>query len=83
VGKFISLDENFSLSFPSLDGRGLRGISAQLFCKHSQVTFMPYGVVLKDERSTLNPATSGKRPTSNKKTEPYPGFTYALQRSFF
>jgi len=44
---------------------------------------MPYGVVLKDERPTLNPATSGKRPTSNKKTEPYPGSTYALQRSFF
>jgi hypothetical protein len=32
-------------------------ISAKLSRKHSQVTFMPYGVVLKDER-----------PTSNKKT---------------
>ncbi len=39
-------------------------ISAKLFCKHSQVTFMPYGVVLKDERRTSNI----ERPTSNKKT---------------
>ena len=33
-------------------------ISAKLFCKRSQVAFMPYGVVLKDilkdERPTLN-----------------------------
>jgi len=36
------------------DGRGLSGISAKLFCKHSQVAFMPYGVVLKDERRTSN-----------------------------
>jgi len=77
VSKFISLDGNFSLSFPSLDGRGLRGISAKLFCKQDR--FMPYGVVLKDERPTSNI----ERPTSNKKTEPYPGSTYALQRSFF
>ena len=28
-------------------------ISAKLFCKHSQVAFMPYGVVLKDERLHL------------------------------
>ena len=30
--------------------RGSYRISAKLFCKHSQVTFMPHGVVLKDER---------------------------------
>ncbi len=29
-------------------------ISAKLFCKHSQVAFMPDGVVLKDERPTEN-----------------------------
>jgi hypothetical protein len=29
-------------------------ISANLFCKHSQVTFVPYRVVLKDERRTSN-----------------------------
>jgi hypothetical protein len=46
------------------DGRGLSGISAKLFCKHSQIAFMPYGVVLKDERRTSNI----ERPTSNKKT---------------
>jgi len=28
------------------------GISAKLFCKRSQVTFMPYGIVLKDEHRT-------------------------------
>jgi len=41
----------------------LEDISAKLFCKHSQVTFMPYGVVLKDERRTSNI----ERPTSNEK----------------
>jgi hypothetical protein len=38
-------------------------ISANLFCKHSQVTFVPYRVVLKDERRTSNI----ERPTSNEK----------------
>ncbi len=38
-------------------------ISVNLFCKHSQVTFMPYRVVLKDERPTSNI----ERPTSNEK----------------
>jgi hypothetical protein len=33
-------------------GTGHSPISAKLFCKHSQVTFMPYRVVLKDERRT-------------------------------
>ena len=37
-----------------------RGISAKLFCKHSQLTFIPYEVVLKDERPTSN-----KKQTSN------------------
>jgi hypothetical protein len=41
---------------------GIMGISAKLFCKHSQVTFLPYRVVLKDERPTSN----AQRPTSNK-----------------
>ena len=39
------------------------GISAKLFCKRSQVTFMPYGIVLKDEHRTSNV----ERPTSNEK----------------
>jgi hypothetical protein len=30
------------------------GKGAKLFCKHSQVAFMPYGVDLKDERRTSN-----------------------------
>ncbi len=38
-------------------------MSAKLFCKHSLVTFIPYGVVLKDERRTSNI----ERPTSNEK----------------
>ncbi len=42
---------------------GSRGISAKLFCKRSQVTFMSYKVVLKDERRTSNI----ERPTSNEK----------------
>jgi len=29
-------------------------ISGKLFCKHSQDTFMPYRVVLADERRTSN-----------------------------
>jgi hypothetical protein len=45
-------------------GTGTTIISAKLFCKHSQVAFMPYGVVLKDEHRTSNI----ERPTSNKKT---------------
>ena len=49
-------------------------ISANLFCK--QDIFTPYGAVLKDERPTSNI----ERPTSNKKTEPYPGSTYALPK---
>ena len=32
----------------------LASISAKLFCKRSQVTFIPYGIVLKDERPTSN-----------------------------
>ena len=43
-------------------GQG-RGISAKLFCKHSQVAFMPYGVVLKDEHRTSDierPITPGR-----------------------
>ncbi len=45
-------------------GQGRRApISAKLFGKHSQVAFIPYGVVLKDERLTSNI----ERPTSNKK----------------
>ena len=44
-------------------------ISAKLFCKRSQIAFMPYGVVLKDER----PTTRGRSVLqiilkSNKKT---------------
>ena len=31
-----------------------RSLSAKLFCKHSQVTFMSYRVVLKYERGTSN-----------------------------
>ena len=27
-------------------------ISAKLFCKRSELTFIPYGIVLKDERRT-------------------------------
>lgn len=38
-------------------------LSAKLFYTHSQVTFIPYGVVLKDERRTLNI----ERRTSNEK----------------
>ncbi len=55
---------------PSLSrgGGGLRWgwipISAKLLCKRSQVAFMPYRVVLKDERRTSNI----ERPTSNEKT---------------
>ena len=45
-------------------GIGRRAISVKLFCKQSQVAFMPYGVVLKDERPTSNI----ERPTSNEKT---------------
>ena len=41
-------------------------ISAKLFCKHSQVTFMPYRVVLKDERPTSNI----ERRTSNNDVAP-------------
>jgi hypothetical protein len=44
-------------------GRGAP-VSTKLFSKHSQVAFMPYGVVLEDERPTSNI----ERPTSNKKT---------------
>jgi hypothetical protein len=33
-------------------GEGEYSINAQLFSKRSQVRFMPYGVVLKDERRT-------------------------------
>jgi len=45
-------------------GQG-RGISAKLFCKHSQVAFMPYGVVLKDERPTSNKKTNIQYRTFN------------------
>ena len=45
--------------------RGREDISANLFCKHSQVTFMPYGVVLKDERRTSNVQHRMKKQTSN------------------
>ncbi|MCK4467687.1 MAG: hypothetical protein KAU60_04975, partial [Desulfobacterales bacterium] len=41
-------------------------ISAKLFCKRSQVAFMPYGVVLKDERPTSNI----ERRTSNNDVAP-------------
>ena len=41
----------------------LNPISAKLFCKRSQVAFMPSGVVFKDERRTSNI----ERPTSNEK----------------
>ena len=34
--------------------RGWKGISAKLLCKHSQVAFMPYGLVSRDERRTSN-----------------------------
>ena len=43
--------------------QGLDPISAKLFCKHSQLIFMSYKVVLKDERRTSNI----ERPTSNEK----------------
>ncbi len=43
---------------------GVNPISAKLFCKCSRVAFMPYGVVLKDERRTSNI----ERPTSNENT---------------
>ena len=33
---------------------GRMGINAKLFCKHSQVRFMPYGIILKDEHRTSN-----------------------------
>jgi hypothetical protein len=33
---------------------GIGHISAGLFCKHSQVTFMPYRLSFKDERRTSN-----------------------------
>ena len=39
--------------YPHIPGQ-TQGISAKLFCKHSQVAFMPYWVVLKDERRTSN-----------------------------
>jgi hypothetical protein len=42
-------------------GEGEHPISSKLFCKRSQVEFMPYGVVLKDERRTSNI----ERPTLN------------------
>jgi len=48
-------------------GRGMpTPISAKLFCKRSQVTFMSYGIVLKDERPTSNI----ERPTSNNDVAP-------------
>ena len=34
--------------------QGSHSISAKSFCKHSQVKFMPYRVVLKDEHRTSN-----------------------------
>jgi hypothetical protein len=40
----------FHHSIIAIGGRS--PISAKLFCKRSQVTFMPYGIVLKDERRT-------------------------------
>ncbi len=49
--------------YEKLKDQGLPHISAKLFCKHSQVTFIPYGIVLKDERRTSNI----ERPTSNEK----------------
>jgi hypothetical protein len=44
--------------------QGPWSISAKLFSKHSLIAFIPYGVVLKDERPTSNI----EHPTSNKKT---------------
>jgi hypothetical protein len=41
---------------------GINPISAKLFCKNSQVAFMPYGAGLKDERPTSNI----QRPIKNK-----------------
>jgi hypothetical protein len=52
IKKFVETFRNYS------------PISVELFCKNSQVAFMPYGVGLKDERPTLNI----ERPTSNEKT---------------
>ncbi len=43
-------------------GQGSGIISAKLFFKDSQVTFMPYRVVLKDERRNI---LKDERPTSN------------------
>ena len=40
-------------------------MSAKLFCKRSQIAFIPYVVVLKDEHRTSNI----ERPTSNEKTK--------------
>ncbi len=60
-------------------GRAYSGrISAKLFCKHSQVTFIPYGVVSKDERRTSN--IELKKQTSNTKhsTTPRRGFFSAV-----
>ena len=54
-------------------------ISAKLFCKHSQVTFMPYGVVLKDEHRTPNI----ERPTSNQKQTSNTEHSTTPRRSFF
>ena len=46
-------------------------ISAKLFCKHSQVTFMPYGAVLKDEPNIKSAkAHWRKRRTSNNDVAP-------------
>jgi hypothetical protein len=53
-------------------------ISAKLFCKRSQVAFMPYGVILKDERRTSNI----ERPTSNEKQTPNTEHSTAISGFF-
>jgi hypothetical protein len=46
-----------------VQGSKSMAISAELFCKYSQVKFLPKGFVLKDEHRTSNI----ERPTSNEK----------------
>ena len=62
-----------------LTGRRAGPISAKLFCKRSQVTFMPYGIVLKDERRTSNI----ERPTSNEKQTSNTEHSTTPRRGFF
>ena len=56
VGKFPSLDGNFSISFPSLDGRGLRGGCDKQFIRTAPKTpCVLVNTSLFQNLTTLNP----------------------------